>query len=87
MRYCRFLLDEQAHYGVVEDRGGEPCIVDLARAPEEDLNFRLTHGRSTSLSFSFEPGPLSEATLLAGHPLQDRLRGPQLSRPRQGDGQ
>ena len=65
MRYCRFLLDEQAHYGVVEDRGGEPCIVDLARAPEEDLNFRLTHGHSTSLSFSFEPGPLSEATLLA----------------------
>jgi 2-keto-4-pentenoate hydratase/2-oxohepta-3-ene-1,7-dioic acid hydratase in catechol pathway len=65
MRYCRFLLDDQAHYGVVEDRGAEPCIVDLAPAPEEDLNFRLTHGRSTSLSFSFEPGPLSGAALLA----------------------
>ena len=64
MRYCCFLLDEQAHYGVVEDRAGEPCIVDLARAPEEDLSFRLTHGRSTSWSFSFEPGPLSEASLL-----------------------
>ena len=64
MRYCCFLLDEQAHYGVVEDRAGEPCIVDLARAPEEDLAFRLTHGRSTSWSFSFEPGPLSEASLL-----------------------
>ena len=64
MRYCRFLLDDQAHYGVVEDRAGEPCIVDLARAPEEDLVFRLTHGRSTSWSFDFEPGPLSAASLL-----------------------
>ena len=73
MRYCRFLLDDQAHYGVVEDRDAEPngeprsepCIVDLARAPDEDLAFRLTHGRSTSWSFSFEPGPLSAAALLA----------------------
>jgi len=70
MRYCRFLLDDQVHYGVVEDRDAEPCIVDLARAPEEDLVFRLTHGRSTSPSvdlgaFSFEPVPLSAATLLA----------------------
>ncbi len=65
MRYCRFLLDGQAHYGVVEDRDAEPCIVDLARAPEEDLAFRLTHGRATSWSFSFEPGPLGAAALLA----------------------
>ena len=64
MRYCRFLLDDQAHYGVVEDRDAEPCIVDLARAPEEDLTFRLTHGRATSWTFSFEPGPLSAVTLL-----------------------
>jgi 2-keto-4-pentenoate hydratase/2-oxohepta-3-ene-1,7-dioic acid hydratase in catechol pathway len=64
MKYCRFLLDDQAHYGAVEDRDGEPWIVDLARAPEEDLTFRLTHGRSTSWSFSFEPGPLSAVTLL-----------------------
>jgi 2-keto-4-pentenoate hydratase/2-oxohepta-3-ene-1,7-dioic acid hydratase in catechol pathway len=64
MRYCRFLLDDQAHYGTVADRDGEPWIVDLARAPEEDLAFRLTHGRATSLSFSFEPGPLSAAHLL-----------------------
>jgi 2-keto-4-pentenoate hydratase/2-oxohepta-3-ene-1,7-dioic acid hydratase in catechol pathway len=68
MRYCRFLLDAQAHYGVVEDRAGEhqteSWIVDLARAPEEDLVFRLTHGRATSWSFDFEPQPLSAATLL-----------------------
>jgi 2-keto-4-pentenoate hydratase/2-oxohepta-3-ene-1,7-dioic acid hydratase in catechol pathway len=65
MKYCRFMLDGQAHYGAVEDRGGEPWIVDLASAPEEDLAFRLTHGRATSWSFSFEPMPLSAAELLA----------------------
>ena len=65
MKYCRFLLDNLAHYGVVENRDGEPWIVDLARAPEEYLSFRLTHGRATSFSFSFEPMPLSAADLLA----------------------
>ncbi|MGD0730088.1 MAG: fumarylacetoacetate hydrolase family protein [Terracidiphilus sp.] len=65
MKYCRFLLDDQPHYGVVEDRNQESWIVDLARAPEEDLDFRLIHGRSTSWSFSFEPMPLSAADLLA----------------------
>ena len=82
MKYCRFLLDNQVHYGVVEDRGGQPqtesqtepqaesWIVDLAHAPEEDLAFRLEHGRATSPSFdpgafSFEPLPLSAASLLA----------------------
>jgi 2-keto-4-pentenoate hydratase/2-oxohepta-3-ene-1,7-dioic acid hydratase in catechol pathway len=58
------LLDDQVHYGAVEDRGGESWIVDLTRAPEEDLAFRLEHGRSTSWSFSFEPMPLSAADLL-----------------------
>ncbi len=65
MKYCRFLLDDQPHYGAVEDRDGEPWIVDLARAPEEDLAFRLIHGRATSWSFSSEPIPLSAAELLA----------------------
>jgi 2-keto-4-pentenoate hydratase/2-oxohepta-3-ene-1,7-dioic acid hydratase in catechol pathway len=59
------MLDGQTHYGVVEDRAGEPWIVDLASAPEEDLAFRLEHGRATSWSFSFEPIPLSAADLLA----------------------
>jgi 2-keto-4-pentenoate hydratase/2-oxohepta-3-ene-1,7-dioic acid hydratase in catechol pathway len=65
MKYCRFLLDDQIHYGAVEDREGEPWIVDLTRAPEEDLAFRLEHGRATSWSFTFEPMPLSAAELLA----------------------
>ena len=64
MRYCRFLFDGQTHYGAVEDRSGELWIVDLAEAPEEDLAFRLEHGRSTSWRFDFEPMPLSAADLL-----------------------
>ncbi len=88
MRYCRFMLDDLTHYGAVEDRAGEPWIVDLARAPEEDLAFRLEHGRATSWSFSFEPMPLSAADLLAsGDAEQDYLRGSKLSRPCEGTGQ
>ena len=65
MKYCRFLFEDKVHYGAVEDRDGEPWIVDLTRAPEDDLAFRLAHGRATSWSFSFEPMPLSVAELLA----------------------
>ncbi|MFY9854415.1 MAG: fumarylacetoacetate hydrolase family protein [Terracidiphilus sp.] len=65
MKYCRFLFENQTCYGVVEDRAGEPWIVDLTRAPEEDLAFRLEHGRTTSWSFDFEPMPFSAAELLA----------------------
>jgi 2-keto-4-pentenoate hydratase/2-oxohepta-3-ene-1,7-dioic acid hydratase in catechol pathway len=49
----------------VEDRDGEPWIVDLVRAPDEDLSFRMEHGRSTALGLGFEPLPLSAAELLA----------------------
>ncbi len=65
MRYCRFLYEDQIHYGTVEDRAGELWIVDLTHAPEEDLAFRIEHGRATSWSFDFEPMPLSAAQLLA----------------------
>ena len=70
MQYCRFLLDDQPHYGVVEDRAGQFWIVDLAHAPEEDLAFHLAHSRAAApgLDFSslaFEPMPLSAASLLA----------------------
>ena len=64
MKYCRFLFENKTHYGAVEDRAGEPWIVDLTRAPEEDLAFRLEHGRATSWSFDFEPMPLTAADLL-----------------------
>jgi 2-keto-4-pentenoate hydratase/2-oxohepta-3-ene-1,7-dioic acid hydratase in catechol pathway len=65
MKYCRFLFENRVHYGAVEERGGELWIVDLIAAPEEDLAFRLAHGRATSWSFDFEPMPLSAAELLA----------------------
>jgi 2-keto-4-pentenoate hydratase/2-oxohepta-3-ene-1,7-dioic acid hydratase in catechol pathway len=70
MKYCRFLLDNQPYYGTVEDRLGsdgnpEPWIVDLMSAPDDDLEFRRHHSRSNPISFSFEPGPLSAADLLA----------------------
>jgi len=64
MKYCRFQFDNQIHYGLVELRDNEPWIVDLTSAPEEDLAFRLQHGRATSWSFDFEPMPLSAADLL-----------------------
>ena len=65
MRYCRFVFEEQVLYGVVETRGGEFWIVDLAPAPEEDLAYKLAHARATSWSFDFEPLPLRQARLLA----------------------
>jgi 2-keto-4-pentenoate hydratase/2-oxohepta-3-ene-1,7-dioic acid hydratase in catechol pathway len=64
MKYCRFTFEGKTHYGAVEERGGELWIVDLAAAPEEDLAFRLEHGRATSWSFDFEPMPLNGAELL-----------------------
>jgi 2-keto-4-pentenoate hydratase/2-oxohepta-3-ene-1,7-dioic acid hydratase in catechol pathway len=64
MKYCRFLFEDQVHYGKVDDHAGEPWIVDLTSAPEEDLAFRLAHGRATSWSFDFEPMPLNAAALL-----------------------
>jgi len=70
MKYCRFRFENQIMYGAVEDRGGEPWIVDLATAPEEDLAFHL--GRALAAKelvidpagFDFEPLALSEAELL-----------------------
>jgi 2-keto-4-pentenoate hydratase/2-oxohepta-3-ene-1,7-dioic acid hydratase in catechol pathway len=68
MRYCRFLFEDQTHYGALEDRGGEPWIVRLIAAPEEDLPYRLEHGgadTSSSASSGFTPIALSAADLLA----------------------
>src|ERR1700723_254005 len=69
MNYCRFLLDNQPHYGAVEDRNQVLWITDLIHAPEDDLAFHLAHSRAAvpSLdlaSLAFEPMPLSAATLL-----------------------
>jgi 2-keto-4-pentenoate hydratase/2-oxohepta-3-ene-1,7-dioic acid hydratase in catechol pathway len=69
MKYCRFLFEGHTHYGTVELRAGEPWIVDLTAAPEEDLAYRLAHACAASLipsieSFDFEPMPLKAAQLL-----------------------
>jgi 2-keto-4-pentenoate hydratase/2-oxohepta-3-ene-1,7-dioic acid hydratase in catechol pathway len=69
MKYCRFLFEDHIHYGVVEERGDEPWIVDLAPAPAEDLAFHLARAQASKLvpdpaGFDFEPIPLSAADLL-----------------------
>ena len=65
MKYCRFRFENEVLYGKVEDRGGEPWIVDLAHAPEEDLAFRVRHQKAVPTILDFEPVPLSSAELLA----------------------
>ena len=64
MKYCRFLFEGQALYGVVEERSGEPWIVDLAPGTEEDLAYRIAHPSAASWSFDFEPIALHAAKLL-----------------------
>lgn len=64
MKYCRFLLANQVHYGAVEDRKGVLLITGPAPAPEEDLAFRLAVEQATAESFDFEPIPMSAANLL-----------------------
>jgi 2-keto-4-pentenoate hydratase/2-oxohepta-3-ene-1,7-dioic acid hydratase in catechol pathway len=64
MRYCRFRFENQILYGAVEERGGEPWIVDLAPGPEEDLSYRLAKHTAVPVVLDFEPLPLSAADLL-----------------------
>jgi 2-keto-4-pentenoate hydratase/2-oxohepta-3-ene-1,7-dioic acid hydratase in catechol pathway len=64
MKYCRFRFEDRIVYGAVEDRAGEPWIVDLIAAPDEDLSYRLEHAKATAWSFDFEPMPLTAAKLL-----------------------
>jgi len=64
MKYCRFLLNNQTHYGTVEERKGELWITGPAPAPEEDLAFRMAVGKTDAERFDFEPMPLSAANLL-----------------------
>jgi 2-keto-4-pentenoate hydratase/2-oxohepta-3-ene-1,7-dioic acid hydratase in catechol pathway len=69
MKYCRFRFQGEVAYGVIEDRGNEPWIVDLAAAPDDDLAFYLARARESKLvpdpaGLDFEPMPLSGADLL-----------------------
>ena len=64
MKYCRFLLDNQVHYGAVEERWGELWITGPSPAPPEDLAFRLSVEQAAAESFDFDPMPLNAANLL-----------------------
>jgi 2-keto-4-pentenoate hydratase/2-oxohepta-3-ene-1,7-dioic acid hydratase in catechol pathway len=64
MKYCRFLLNNQTHYGTVAERNGEFWITGPAPVPVEDLAFRLALAQASAESFDFEPMPLSAAHLL-----------------------
>jgi 2-keto-4-pentenoate hydratase/2-oxohepta-3-ene-1,7-dioic acid hydratase in catechol pathway len=64
MKYCRFLLNNSPLYGAVEDRNGEPWIVDLIDAPQDDLAFRVHHGSTTASAPHFRPLPFKDAELL-----------------------
>jgi 2-keto-4-pentenoate hydratase/2-oxohepta-3-ene-1,7-dioic acid hydratase in catechol pathway len=64
MKYCRFSLDSQTHYGAVEERKGELWITGPAPAPEEDLAFRMAVERAGPEGFDFDPMPLSLGHLL-----------------------
>jgi 2-keto-4-pentenoate hydratase/2-oxohepta-3-ene-1,7-dioic acid hydratase in catechol pathway len=68
MKYCRFRFENQIEYGVVEDRGGEPWIVDLMHAPDDDVAAHLVRAQAVvkdPAKFDFEPLPLNAAELLA----------------------
>jgi 2-keto-4-pentenoate hydratase/2-oxohepta-3-ene-1,7-dioic acid hydratase in catechol pathway len=64
MKYCRFLINSQTHYGSVEDRDGELWIADVSPAPAEDLAYRLALEETDAGSFDFAPMPMSAAHLL-----------------------
>ncbi len=65
MKYCRFLENNQTHYGTVEEHGGELWITGPAPAPAEDLAFKLALAGASAESFDFAPTPLAAARLLA----------------------
>jgi 2-keto-4-pentenoate hydratase/2-oxohepta-3-ene-1,7-dioic acid hydratase in catechol pathway len=64
MKYCRFLLNDQIHYGTVGERWGELWITGPAPAPPEDLAFRLSIEEAAAERFDFDAMPLSAADLL-----------------------
>ena len=64
MKYCRFSINNQTHYGSVEDRSGELWISALAPAQAEDLAYRLALEESDTGNFDFAPMLLSAANLL-----------------------
>lgn len=61
MKYCRFELNGEAHYGLVESAAGRESIFRILLAPPEDSDGDVEGLRSRRI----DPIPLEEATLLA----------------------
>src|ERR1700730_5308674 len=61
MKYCRFELNGQAHYGLVESAAGRETIMRILLSPPEEADGDLENLRTRKI----EPIPLEEATLLA----------------------
>src|ERR1700736_7077919 len=61
MKYCRFELNGQAHYGLVESVAGRDTIMRILLSPAEEADGDLENLRTRKI----EPIPLEEATLLA----------------------
>lgn len=60
MKYCRFQLNAEAHYGLVESVAGRESIVRLLLTPPEEADGDMESLRTRRI----EPIPLNEATLL-----------------------
>lgn len=60
MKYCRFQLNGQAHYGLVESVAGRDAIVRILLTPPEDAEGDMESLRTRKI----EPIPLAEAMLL-----------------------
>jgi len=60
MRYCRFQLNNEAHYGLIESVGGRDAIVRILLTPPEEADGDLESLRTRRI----EPIPLEEAALL-----------------------
>ena len=60
MKYCRFQLNGQAHYGLVESAGGRDAIMRVLLTPPEAADGDLQSLRTRRI----EPIALEEATLL-----------------------
>ena len=60
MKYCRFQLNGQAQYGLVESAGGREAVMRILLAPPEQADGDLESLRTRRI----EPVALDEATLL-----------------------
>jgi 2-keto-4-pentenoate hydratase/2-oxohepta-3-ene-1,7-dioic acid hydratase in catechol pathway len=61
MKYCRFQLNDQAHYGLLESVAGRETILRILLTPPEEADGDMESLRTRRI----DPIPLEEATLLS----------------------